>query len=143
MTPSWFRREIGIGDFGPDVNVIRRKLGLPAGQYTAQVAALIRGICGRYDLPVSSEVTEEVAVLLGETEARIAGLPPQWYVRERHFGDEGPDVHALRLILGLSGDPDRLDIQCSNAVRRFQSGSGLKPTGVVDADLALLLGESE
>ena len=143
MPPSWFRREIGIGDFGPDVNIVRRKLGLPTGQYTAQVAALIRGLCERYGLKVSSEVTAEVAGLLGETEARIAGLTPEWYVRELRFGDEGPDVHALRLILGLPGDPDRLDIQCSNAVRRFQSGSGLKPTGVVDAELALLLGEGE
>lgn len=138
--PSWYHREIGLGDYGADVNIVRRKLGFPPGQYTREVSRLITGLCSRHGIAVLEEVTPEVAVLLGETEAASAGLTPEWYVREIGPGDTGHDVSSLRQILGLPAG-DVFDRACDNAVRRFQSGCGVNPTGRVDDDLARLLGD--
>lgn len=138
--PSWYQREIGIGDYGPDVNVVRRKLGFPPGQYTREVARLIAGLCSRHRIAVTEEVTPEVATILGETEAAVAGLTPEWYIREVGPGDTGHDVSSIRQVLGLPAG-DLFDRTTENAIRRFQSGCGVVPTGRVDADLARLLGD--
>ena len=136
MVPSWFRRTIGVGDHGPDVDVVRRKLGLGPGSYDQACVARVRGLAG------GTEVDARIAALLGESERTVAGLPPRWYVRELDLGDCGPDVHALRSLLGFT--PDGVyDASVRAAVLRYRSGAGLPLKGNVDQDVAMLLGETE
>lgn len=142
-TPLWFKREINIGDEGPDVAVVRRKLGLPDdGPYDRIVAERIRGMAKHLIVNTAGEVNAEVAAVLGESAANKAGLTPTWYERDLQLWFEGDDVLALRKVLGVANVEDnRYDPDLESAVRRFQSAQGLEITGLVDAELAILIGE--
>lgn len=141
--PRWFKRELYIGDEGPDVRVVRRKLGLPdEGPYDRIVAERIRGMAKHKNIETDGEVNADVAEALGESAVNLAGLTPEWYVRDLQLWFEGEDVRALRGILGVPNvEDDRYDPDLEAAVRRFQSANGLPVDGLVTADLAVLLGE--
>jgi peptidoglycan hydrolase-like protein with peptidoglycan-binding domain len=144
--PLWFWRSIFSGDFGPDVQVVQRKLGLePTGWYDRSTMERVIGMARKQNIRTNGEVNEDVAVALGESEANKSGLTPQWYVESFGpadlFSKSGPDVRAVRVILGLGGNDDRYDPDLEAAVRRFQSQHDRHPDGIVDEDLAKILGE--
>ena len=140
MTPLWYHREIARGDFGPDVDVVRRKLGLGPGIYDEIVEERIRGLARAKKIEVTDEVTPELADALGESAAVDAGLTPVWFSRVLSRGDVGDDVRSLRRALGV-WDDNRFEVDCEAAVRRLQSANRLDTDGVVTAEVAILAGE--
>lgn len=142
VTPLWFTREIFLGDSGPDVRVVRRKLGfLEDGPYDLAVQQKVMGMARKTGTATSGEVNAGVATALGETEAAKAGNLPQWYTREIALWEEGEDVRSVRRILGLGDSDNRYDPDAEAATRRFQSSLGLPLTGKVDQATARHLGE--
>lgn len=143
MSPLWFKRVILPGMTGPDVSVVRRKLGFPEeGTYDRAVEAKVRGMAGRVGVQSDGEVNDAVADLLGEAAANSAELDPKWFQRPIGLWDEGKDIRVLNGLLGLGIADDRYTPETENAVKRFQSGRGLPATGSVDAELAKLIGEA-
>jgi peptidoglycan hydrolase-like protein with peptidoglycan-binding domain len=145
MTPPlWFKRELDIGDTGPDVRIVRRKLGLPDdGPYDRVVAERVRGMAKHRNLDSDGEVNAAMAEALGESAVNEAGLTPEWYTRDLQLWFQGEDVAALRGILGVPAvADDRYDPDLEAAVRRFQSAHDLPVDGLVTADLAILIGEA-
>jgi peptidoglycan hydrolase-like protein with peptidoglycan-binding domain len=128
---------------GPDVSVVRRKLGFPEdGPYDSAVQAKVRGMAGRVSIQSDGTVNEEVADLLGESAAASAEIDPRWFQRPIGLWDEGPDIRVLNGLLGLGIKDDRYTPETENAVKRFQSAHGLPTTGSVDSNLARLIGEA-
>lgn len=142
-TPSWFRRTVRYGDSGPDVETIRRKLGLvPRGRYDETCMELVRGLARKRKIHSEGEVDEGVARELGESST--AGLTPEWWRRELQLWFEGEDVRTARKLLGVpNGGENRYDPDAESAVRRFQSSHGLLITGLLDEKTAQVLGEAE
>lgn len=132
-----------MGDDGPDVRVVRRKIGLPDdGPYDRIAVERIKGMARHKNVATDGTVTEGVAQMLGESAANAAGLTPQWYERDLQLWFQGEDVLAVRQILQVDNlADDRYDPDLEAAVRRFQSSQGLDVDGLVTADLAMLLGE--
>lgn len=143
-TPLWFKRELHIGDEGPDVRIVRRKVGLPDdGPYDTITAERIRGMAKQKKVKSDGEVNPDVATALGESAANEAGLPPEWFTRDLQLWFEGDDVLALRRILKVENVNDnRYDPDVEAAVRRLQSAQGLPVDGLVNADLAKLIGDA-
>jgi hypothetical protein len=138
VIPSWYRRVIQEGDTGPDVQIVRRKLGLhPDGPFDRTVIERIKGLMPKDKTEVLDEV---IAELLGETAATAAGVAPEWFTRPLERHDVGEDVRVLRQRLGVADD-NRFEHDCEDAVRRFQSARDLPLTGKVDEELALLIGD--
>lgn len=137
--PSWYRRPIGLGDTGPDARVALRKLGLnPDVPYGELAATRVRGIArtlGAYDH--DGVLDSRIAAELGEAEITKAGALPEWFCLR--LGDHGTTVAAVAQLLGIGGSEFTPDL--TDAVRRFQSGRRIEPTGVVDAETAQALGE--
>lgn len=137
--PSWFTRTLYEGDTGPDVRVVRRKLGMdPDGPMDRVVIARILGFarkCGY--LFHDGCVDEIVAARLGEAETVVAGLLPEWFALRP--GDKGRAVAAVAEILGVGGDEYTPELAL--AVRRRQSAEQMEPTGIVDPETARALGE--
>jgi peptidoglycan hydrolase-like protein with peptidoglycan-binding domain len=143
VIPHWYRRDIEIGDTGPDVDIVLRKLGEPPGSYTPAAAEKVRGLARKRKITTDGEVNAPVAKALGPSAS--ADLTPVWYVdhgRPYDLWDEGEDVRTLRGLLGLSTLDDRYDPDVEAAVRRFQTQHQLLPTGRVDQELAKLIGEA-
>ena len=131
--PHWFRREIHPGMTGSDVDAARRLLRLPSGPWDTEAALRMNGRCKGS----GAILTASVAEVLGETV--LAGLTPSWWHRGLSRGMSGPDVLALRARLDL--EPGGYDLELEDEVRRWQSAHDITPTGVVDEELARLLGE--
>lgn len=126
-----------LGDTGPDVRIVRRKLGFdPDGSYDQQVMEIIRVMNG------NGEVDSTVAKRLGEAASVAAGLMPEWYRRKLELWHEGEDVRTVRGLLGLGTRDNRFDPDAESAVRRLQSAAGAPVTGQVDEETARLLGEA-
>jgi peptidoglycan hydrolase-like protein with peptidoglycan-binding domain len=137
--PSWYRRELALGDSGPDVAVVQRKLKILAtGFYTRETEARVRAIQKQHDLPATGVVDELTAGAIGESERH--GLVPDWFTGPLALGDTGEAVEHARWLLGLprAGAFDR---ELEDRLRRFQSAHQLYPTGVLTLDVATLLGE--
>lgn len=135
--PSWFKRDLGPGDSGPDVEIVQRRLHAPETEtYGTVTETYVRGLQRLKGLPITGEVDEATAEAIGET-AR-AGLPPLWYHRVLRLGVTGADVQSLRQALGLSVG-EEYDTEVDRAVRRLQSRLGLKPDGVMTQELSLCL----
>ena len=140
--PLWFKRDILLGMSGPDVDVIRRKLGLAPGHYDRAAMEKVLGVARRAKVQTNGEVNEAVADLIGESEANKAETTPEWFTRPLDgLWLEGEDVRSLRRILGFTNNDNRYDPDTEAAVKRLQSGLGLEPTGFVDVDLARKIGE--
>lgn len=137
--PSWFNRPISPGDTGPDVRVALRKLGLdPDEPYGDLAMARVKGFArtrGIYDH--DGVLDEVVAILLGEAEITKAGALPEWMCLK--VGDTGTQVAAAAKLLGMAGTEFGPELE--DAVRRFQSGKRIEPSGVIDAETARALGE--
>lgn len=139
MTPTWWRREIDVGDRGRDVEIVRRLISAPPSDtYEEDDAVAIRGIQKTNDLPVTGTVDEQTAEVLGEP--ADADLMPTWFTRTLALWDEGPDVRRARQLLELPDD-DRYDPDAEAAVRRLQSAHGLDLTGELGEPEAFILGE--
>lgn len=144
MTPIWYRRVITEGMTGDDVSVVRRKLGLTDGPYDKTTMTRLAGMSRKQSTKFDGRVSPAVAEMLGESEANLAGLVPAWYKRELGpkdmFSASGEDVRQLRGRLALDIGDDRYTPEVEDAIRRFQSHHKLTPNGVMDEDLARLLG---
>jgi len=144
--PHWFYRTITRGMTGPDVDIVRRKLGLGPGSYDRTCEGMIRAMSTKNSKASLGEVNDELAGVLGETQASRAGLVPEWYKLELRpedvFDYFGEDVRLLRGRLALDANTDVWTPEVVDAVRRFQSQHGLTPTGVVDEEFAKVLGEA-
>ena len=143
--PLWYKRVILPGMTGLDVDVVRRKLGFSeGGPYDSAVQSKVRGMANKNKVTTDGEVSPAVAKMLGESEANRADVAPEWFKRELGpkdmFSASGEDVRQLRGRLALDVGDDRYTPEVEDAVRRFQSYSGLEPTGVVDERVAKLLG---
>lgn len=139
MTPSWFRHVLSVGDSGPAVQIVQRKLKILAtGFYTRETEARVRAIQKQHDLPATGMVDEVTAGAIGELERY--GLVPDWFVGPLALGDVGDDVEHLRWLLGLPR-AGSFDEEVETRLRRFQSSHRLRPTGVLTEDVATLLGE--
>lgn len=130
---SWFSRDLEVGDSGPDVEVVQRRLGATVtGLFDAETVSYVRGLQRLKGLPVTGEVDERTADAIGEP-ARV-GLLPTWYHRPLKRGDSGEDVAALARYLGENGPSYGPDLEL--AVRRFQSQHMIHPTGLFDEETA-------
>lgn len=139
--PSWYKRELDIGDHGPDVEIVRRKFGLGPGVYDTATTRMVIALARKHKIASDGETNKEVAEKLGPTAAEEAGLKPEWYVRPiEQMLMEGEDVRTLRERLGLGSNDNRFDADAEAAVRRLQSGSGLPVTGLVDERTAKVIG---
>jgi peptidoglycan hydrolase-like protein with peptidoglycan-binding domain len=138
-TPSWYRRSIGPGSEGPDVNVVLRKLGLDQDQPYGELAvARIKGVARKLGIWDHDGVVDEaIAFVLGEAATTEAGLMPEWF--SIRLGDTGSIVARAARLLGQ--DTNEFTAEMEAAVRRFQSSSRIEPTGVLDAETARALGE--
>lgn len=141
--PLWYKREINLGDYGPDVRTIQRILGLEiTGIYDKTTMALVMGLSTVKKVATTGEVNAVVAEkTIGP--ASDESLVPEWFHRElRHF-DMGVDVQALNSLLGLDPGDDRFREETEAAVRRLESSIGRRVSGVVDEELAKILGPAE
>jgi hypothetical protein len=127
VAPLWWRRDIRLGNYGSDVDVLRRRLGLSPGPYDAVCEAIVRGLGKRVGHDNSGVLDSHTAALVGESEANRAGVLPQWYINR-------DDARLLRVL-----DTDEADL--FDAIRRWQGNHGHQPTGVISPDQALQLGE--
>ena len=138
--PVWWHRDILPGDEGDDVLIVQRKLGLePTGVMDDRTTARVRGLQRKHGLEESGIVSKKEAAELGEKESK--GSVPDWYHRSLSEGDDGPDVTALRQALRAPLKPTFFDPQLADAVRRFQSSVGLKPTGKLSKATAVALAD--
>lgn len=137
--PSWYTRPIGPGDTGPDVTVALRKLGLnPDEPYGDLAVTRVRGIArtfGTFDH--DGVLDERIAAMLGEAEITKAGALPAWFCLKS--GDSGTQVAAAARLLHVGGTEFGDDLE--DACRRFQSSRRITPSGVIDAETAMALGE--
>lgn len=136
---TWFRRDLSLGDRGPDVEIVQRKLRCwQNGIYDFETAARVRRLQNRLGAPVTGIVDADTAEALGDLPT--AFHVPSWYVREMHLGDTGEDVAMLRTMLGLR-PINQFDQVCEDAVRRLQSQHEVTPDGRANIDVAVWLGE--
>ena len=127
ITPLWWPGDIGPGDTGPAVAVVQQFLFcIPSGVFDNHTVAAVRGFQVGAGLPASGWVDEDTARALGSREQDR--LTPVWFKGEDlKPGQPGYDV-ATAALGGLNG------------LKRFQGNNGLRPTGVIDAETARLLG---
>lgn len=134
--PKWFRRTLVDGEFGPDVQVVARKLGGASARYDSELQARVRGYQQQVGLLCDGVVGPLTAGALGE--AADAFMPPAWFTRDLSLGMTGEDVDLLRFNLDLP-DGSLFDHDTRQAVLRYQSANRLPLTGTVDERMALLL----
>jgi hypothetical protein len=143
MIPLWYKRDITFGMKGPDVKVVRRKLGLVEdGKYDRTCYQLVVGMARKAKIDTTGEVNKAVAEALGP--AADEDLPPNWWTRPEDYQlqlwDEGDDVRGLVRALGFTDNDNRFHPREEDAVRRLQSSLGMIVNGRVDLDLAKHLG---
>lgn len=138
-TPSWYRRQFGVGAEGPDVKVVLRKLGLDPDEPFGDLASVrVKGVARSLGIFNHDGVVDEIiAAALGEAATTEAGLMPEWFSIRR--GDTGSIVARAARLLGLG--TSEFTAEMEDAVRRFQSSARIEPTGVLDAETARSLGE--
>jgi hypothetical protein len=128
MTPVWWHRPIVENDFGRDVAIVQRKLGLLATGYAdASLSLVVRGYQKGVGLVATGVVDEETASELGEQEG--FGLLPTWFT----YPAVKPGDKAYFFALNLVGCEDE------NGIKRFQGDHHLPATGVIDETTARIL----
>lgn len=142
IIPSWYHRELSLGDSGSDVAIVQRKLLQPTtGVFDLALERLIKGVQMAKRLPATGVIDAPTATELGEK--ATAGLVPTWFVRDLQLWVEGEDVRIARGLLGLGVNDNRYDPDAEAAVRRLQSANGIRPDGLVTEREALLIGDVE
>lgn len=139
-TPYWYKRVIRLGMTGPDVDVVRRKLGFPQGSYDRSVMQKVIGLAKSKKVHTDGEVNADVAEVLGK--AADEDLLPSWFPedgRPMQLWDEGENVRALNRSLGFTDNDNRFHPETEAAVRRLQSSLDLPVTGQVNGDLAKVI----
>lgn len=96
----------------------------PSGVLDEATLVRVRGLRASAGLPVRDVVDADTAIVAGERARTLTGVPPVWFPQDA--------ARICTRILGDSGE---------DAVRRFQSGRGLRVTGVVDVETAIALGD--
>lgn len=67
MSPSWYSRDLGLGDQGEDVRTVQFLLRVePTGVYDEQTRAKVRGYQTLRQLHRTGRVDEVTAIHLGE-----------------------------------------------------------------------------
>lgn len=126
MKPTWFTRTLSLGDSGPDVVAVQRKLGLEqTGVFDTTLEVAVRGAQRVLGYEPTGYVDVALALVLGP--AADAHLPPQWWTGAALY----PGTPEWNLVLG---DRDEAWL------RRLQGQHGITPTGVVDEETARILG---
>lgn len=121
MTPNWFRREIDLGDIGPDVDWVRRKLIMaPSVGEPVDFAfqAHVRAFQFTHGIHTTGVVDEETAEALGEP-AFVAR--PAWW--------QGPLTHN---DLGYADYLREIGVDDVYAVMRLRNALELEPGSDVD-----------
>ena len=133
MLPQWFTRPLIVGDTGPDVVVVQRKLGVrPTGLFGPGDSAVVRGYQYAMGLQPSGQVDDATAVELGEAAGH--DLLPDWWT-----GEAVTSIHPLwPTVVRLLDAPVGGAV---DALKRFQGNNGLSVTGVVDEWTARRLGQ--
>lgn len=135
MTPSWFR--FMTEDRG--VNIARRILGLGPDGDDDDMAQRVRGVQKVNGIPVTGDVDEKTASVIGESSA--ADATPSWFRRDLQINDEGEDVLVAGGLLGLESPTVVFDRLMDDAVRRVQSANGICPNGIIGLDESKLIGD--
>ena len=132
---TWFTRDLVLGDEGPDVLFVQRRLGLDqSGVFDESTARAVRGLQRAKGLPMTGKVDKGTAGAVGERARK--GRAPSWFSRPLGLGDHGEDVFALTDALGLVAD-SRFTAEVESAVLRIQSAAGYPLTGVADEKLVV------
>lgn len=126
--PMWFRRELRYGDYGSDVDTVRRKLLLEPGVFDETLSRIVKGLALRNGVTFEGSLNARLAELIGESEANVAGLLPQWYEEQK--------PEKLRELLSLQEGDDLIP-----AIKRWQGSHGFIPTGVITEQQARLIGD--
>ena len=138
--PHWYHRIVMVGDTGPDVRAIRTVLNLaPEGAYDERCAALVRGRQRMHSMPTDGHVGPQTARILGEP-ADYGQVPLWWQGRNLHYGVKGQDVSEMGLRIDFWMG-DTFGQSYENAVRRWESAHGHKPTGVFTEQYAIEVGD--
>ena len=138
--PAWFTGELVEGDTGDAVLIVQRKIGAPlTGVMDTTTMARVRGFQRKHGLEETGTVTKKTAAKVGDKASK--GQAPDWFDHDMSEGCAGEDVAALRIALGQPNLPVHFDDALADAVRRFQSEVGLKPTGVVNKATAIALAD--
>lgn len=123
--PAWFTRELYADDFGADVIAVQRLVDAPkTGVMDDATLARIRGARQALGREIVGVVDQALAVALGEVSTH--GLVPVWFERQ--------DWSRLTALL-------HCNCVTETAIRRFQSHHHIPPTGVVDEQTAIALGD--
>jgi len=126
--PLWFNEPLTVGDSGRAVDVVRRKLGLVPGDYDSTLAAHVRAFQRGARLAMTGVVDEDTAKALGEREG--FGLLPPWWQNAPILPENPLYISKISDLLGRGG---------VDALKRFQGGHNLVPTGIIDETTARLL----
>jgi peptidoglycan hydrolase-like protein with peptidoglycan-binding domain len=125
MAPTWWRRELVVGDRGPDVATAQRLLGLEAdGVFTDATAVVVRGLQVAVGLPAHGAIDEATASALGHSVVEDA-LPDWW--------DGAPIPPGDGRYETATGGRDEA------WVRRFQGDHGHPPTGILTETIARMI----
>jgi hypothetical protein len=111
---------------GKDVEAVQQLLGLVrTGHYNYDTASAVRGMQMIQRLPITGEVDEETATVLGPR-AQDA-LYPEWFASV----PIAPGNLLYDLLAESFGGED--------GVRRTQGQYGIVPTGIIDEQTALII----
>lgn len=126
-SPLWWTRSLRVGDRGHDVTAAQELFGLPqTGEYDYDLAIMVRGLQKMKGLEPTGELDEETARAMGPR-SRDA-VPPTWWA-------DVDIVPATDLYVEVS-----LAFGGEDGIRRLQGNYGIYPTGVIDQQLALIMG---
>jgi peptidoglycan hydrolase-like protein with peptidoglycan-binding domain len=66
LPPLWFERDLHMGDYGNDVDAVRRILGLRPGVYDETLRDAVKRYEGNHGINPTGVVTEKLALIMGE-----------------------------------------------------------------------------
>lgn len=68
LPPLWYTRDLQIGDYGDDVDAVRKILGLKPGIYDTSCFNAVKRFEGNHGINPTGVVTESLALIMGEVE---------------------------------------------------------------------------
>jgi murein L,D-transpeptidase YcbB/YkuD len=126
-SPLWWVRPLNMGNRGYDVMAAQEILGLAqSGIYDYDLAVTVSGVQKMAGLPTTGVLDEATARYMGPR-SRDAVPPPWWKGSEILPGME--QYESLATPFGGEA-----------GIRRLQGNYGIAPDGVIDQQVALLMG---